>query len=56
MPFVPLSPEEKEQFKPPCVDPQHSPGTMMMVVTSPMKWVCPSCGASIVIYPNTVRC
>lgn len=51
MPFVPLTPEEQRQWEPPCTDREHSPPNMM-VITHPMKWVCPSCGASVILYPQ----
>ncbi len=53
MPFVPLTPEEQERWKPPCTDPEHNPPSHM-VFMSPGKWVCPSCGKAVIIRPNVV--
>lgn len=54
MPFVPLTPEEKEQFKPACTHPEHRPPSHM-VIHEVMKWVCPACGASVILRPPTLR-
>ena len=55
MPFVPLDPEEQRRFKPPCTSREHNPPGMM-VITHPMKWVCPECGASVILTPTTNYC
>ncbi len=49
MPFVPLTPDEKKQWAV-CTDPQHKPPNVLLV-TEPMKWVCPACGASVIVRP-----
>lgn len=54
MPFVPLTPEEQKQYKPPCISPEHNPPSHM-VITEPMKWRCPACGAEVMVYPSSVR-
>lgn len=54
MPFEPLTPKEQEQFKPPCNHPEHNPPTHM-VIREPMKWVCPGCGAKIIVTSPIVR-
>jgi len=54
MPFVPLNPKEERQFQPPCEHPQHHPPGMM-VITKPMKWVCPACGKSVIVFPPMMR-
>lgn len=54
MPFEPLTDDEKKQWPEPCSDPQHSPPTHI-VITTAVKWVCPSCGRSVILRPNTVR-
>jgi len=53
MPFVPLTPEEEKQFKPSCQDSEHNPPTHM-VIQYPMKWVCPSCGTSVMLLPSQI--
>lgn len=55
MPFVPLDPKEKDEFKEPCRSPEHDPPSHM-VITRPMKWVCPACKCSVIIRPDVVRC
>jgi hypothetical protein len=49
MPFVPLDPKDKAKYTG-CKDPQHNPPSHI-VIREPVKWVCPSCGHSVVIYP-----
>lgn len=56
MPFVPMTPEERERYQPPCTSREHAPPPLAMVVTHPMKWVCPSCGQATMVLPNTVTC
>lgn len=51
MPFEPLDEPEKSWVKPICRDPQHDPPNMI-VITKSCKWVCPSCGASVVLQPS----
>lgn len=53
MPFVPLNPEEQKATAPPCSHPEHNPPSHM-VITAPMKWVCPGCGASVILQPTSV--
>lgn len=53
MPFVPLAPEEKKWWPEPCRDPEHNPPGHM-VITEPMKWRCPACGAEVIIRPTQV--
>lgn len=53
MPFVPLTPEEQSKFKPPCQSREHNPPNMM-VIDHVMKWVCPECGAAVIVQPNRV--
>lgn len=50
MPFVPLTPEEQEQYKPPCADRDHNPPSHFVIRTT-MKWRCPSCGKTQIIVP-----
>lgn len=54
MPFVPLTPEEKERYKPPCNHPEHDPPGMI-VIHHPCKYVCPACGREVIINPPIVR-
>lgn len=54
MPFVPLDPEES-WVKEPCRSREHDPPSHM-VIMEPMKWVCPSCGVSVILRPTTVTC
>jgi len=51
MPFVPLNEEEKKWYKPPCTSFQHNPPSHI-VITEPMKWVCPACGHSVIVRPS----
>ena len=53
MPFEPLTPEEARQFPEPCRSPEHDPPNHM-IITHPIKWVCPSCGASMILRPPSV--
>lgn len=53
MPFVPLTPEEKKQYKPPCFHPQHYPPSHI-VIKQPTKYVCSACGKVTMIIPPTV--
>jgi hypothetical protein len=55
MPFEPLTPDEEKEFAPPCRSREHDPPSHM-VITRPMKWVCPSCGMSVVLRPATTYC
>lgn len=55
MPFEPLTPQEKKQYTPPCMALEHNPPSHM-VITEPMKWRCPACGATVVITPTIIRC
>jgi len=50
--FEPLT--EEEEWKGPCVGPQHFPPTHFFI-TEPVKWTCPSCGQETRMYPTTVR-
>lgn len=52
MPFVPLEPEEEKYT--PCTHREHNPPAHM-VIRKPMKWVCPGCGASVILLPPDVR-
>jgi predicted RNA-binding Zn-ribbon protein involved in translation (DUF1610 family) len=54
MPFVPLTPEEKKMYKPPCMHPEHNPPTHM-VIRETMKWKCPACGKTVVVRPLIFR-
>lgn len=55
MPFVPLTPDERKQWKViRCTEPGHRPPNMI-VVTEPMKWVCPGCGQETMVFPNSAR-
>lgn len=51
MPFVPLTPEEKKSFAPPCSSDQHDPPAMLVIIR-PMKWRCPVCGKEVMLFPN----
>lgn len=51
--FVPLTPEEQQHTKPPCRSRDHDPPNMMLI-THPMKWVCPACGAAVILRPSEV--
>ena len=53
MPFEPLSDEEKKGYPEPCRSPEHDPPTHI-VITHRMKWVCPACGASMILDPTNV--
>lgn len=53
MPLAPLTPNEQKQFPEPCRDPQHDPPGMMVIVCV-CKWVCPACGASVILRPFPV--
>jgi hypothetical protein len=53
MPFVPLDPEDENFFPEQCFHPEHNPPGHM-VITKPMKWVCPGCGSSTVVRPREV--
>lgn len=55
MSFVPLTDEEHPLWKPSCRDPQHEPPNMI-VITHPMKWVCPRCGQVSMLYPTKIIC
>lgn len=50
--FVPI--ENEEQWKV-CTSREHNPPNNM-VISRPMKWVCPACGASVMIIPTTTIC
>lgn len=50
MPFVPLDPNERSEYDV-CRSLEHNPPNMM-VLNQPMKWVCPACGASQIVYPS----
>lgn len=54
MPFEPLTPEEAREYPEPCRSAEHDPPSHI-VITHPIKWVCPSCGASMILRPPTVR-
>lgn len=51
MAFVPMTPEEQNQWKQPCSSQEHNPPNMM-VYTHAMKWVCPSCGKATIVRPR----
>jgi hypothetical protein len=55
VPFVPLTPEEQERYKPPCRSPDHLPPSHM-VFSMPGRWVCPACGQSTLILGGWMRC
>jgi hypothetical protein len=50
MPFIPLSPEEKEKTRSPCNHPEHNPPTHFLI-TQTVKWQCPACGRTLIIVP-----
>jgi predicted RNA-binding Zn-ribbon protein involved in translation (DUF1610 family) len=54
MPFIPLSPEEKEKTRSPCNHPEHNPPTHFLI-TQTVKWQCPACGRTLIIVPPIVR-
>jgi hypothetical protein len=54
MPFKPLTPEEEKMPVPTRNHPEHNPPTHI-VITYPMKWVCPGCGREVVIKPVIVN-
>lgn len=55
MPFEPLTPsEEKDLWPEPCRSPEHDPPGMI-VITKPCRWVCPACGASVMLFPSSPK-
>ena len=53
--FVPLTPDEEKKFIPVCTSNEHNPPSYM-VITRPCKWVCPACGATVLINPTQTIC
>lgn len=60
MPFVPLTLEEKKWFHKnrcnviTCRNPRHNPPAHI-VVTHPLKYVCPHCNKSVMLLPDTIN-
>ena len=48
MPFVPVDQPEK-YVKPPCLSPEHSPPTHIVLSPGRHKYVCPACGKEYII-------
>lgn len=52
MPFEPITEYDMKKWELKiCKNPQHNPPGMI-VITKPMKWVCPGCGESVILYPQ----
>lgn len=51
MPFVPLTPQEQEQYKGHCDNFQHNPPGLVLIPEA-MKWVCPQCGRAVIVGPT----
>lgn len=54
MPFEPLTPEEQALYPETCRHPEHDPPAHIVIRRS-MKWVCPACGAAVIIQPPVLR-
>lgn len=53
MPFVPIKPDEIKKYNI-CTSKEHNPPSHM-VIYKPMKWVCPLCGHSTILYPTNTH-
>lgn len=51
MPFI-----YQEEYKKPCVSPEHNPPNMMVLPSGEYTWQCPSCGEKTTFYVSGVIC
>lgn len=57
MPFIPIPEDERQRDYPkPCMSPEHSPPSMMVLMAGPHRWQCPVCGETTTIYGSDVYC